>query len=118
MTGDYVGYCRPVVGCTCAGGCAGLFATAEACARGNGCWRLCGGLTADGSPGCLDDEYCSYEGATACGADDSTGLCRRRPTECPGPGGDPVCGCDGSEYTTGCHAMMAGTDVAMNGPCP
>lgn len=118
ITGDLVGYCRPVSGCTCAGDCAGLFPTAEACARGNACTRLCGGLTADGSPACLGDEYCSYEGVTACGGDDSTGLCRPRPTECPGPGGDPICGCDGSEYATGCHARMAGTDVAMNAPCP
>lgn len=118
ITGDDLGYCRAVVGCTCAGGCAGLFDSAEACARRNSCRRLCGGLTADGSPTCLGDEYCSYEGVAACGADDSTGLCLPRPTDCPGPGGDPICGCDGAEYATGCHARMAGTDVAMNAPCP
>jgi hypothetical protein len=111
------GGCWPISGCSCVGAdCASLAPTAEAClAEHASCDRFCGGLAE--VDGCLPNEYCDYPDGSFCGGDDSGGLCRARPTECPDPGGILVCGCDGNEYIGECAANLVGVDVASEGPC-
>jgi hypothetical protein len=65
---------------------------------------------------CSDLEYCDYEPSAICGADDQTGTCKARPTACDGTL-EPVCGCDGRNYTNACSAHAAGTAVASAGVC-
>ena len=77
----------------------------------------CGVLTCDGLCGgveCASDEYCAYSVPESCGGD---GMCRSRPSTCPGPD-MPVCGCDTISYRNECEAHMTGTDVAFPGDCP
>ena len=111
------GGCWSVTGCTCVGGdCGSLAATPEACLESHAsCARYCGGFAE--VAGCLPGEYCDYPEGSFCGGDDSAGICTPRPTECPDPGGIPVCGCDGVEYLADCSAYLAGTDVRSVGPC-
>jgi hypothetical protein len=115
-TGDF---CASISGCSCVGeDCDALYdSVAECVAAHPGCPRSCGGLTPFGSPRCLDTELCDYPDGSSCGGDDSTGVCRPRPTDCPEPGGVPVCGCDGVDYLTECTANLAGTDAASFGSC-
>jgi hypothetical protein len=75
---------------------------------------ICGGLA--GSV-CATDEWCDYpDSAVACGGDDSTGVCMKKPggcpTDCPG-----VCGCDGNFYCNACDASAAGVDIDPNVAC-
>ncbi len=74
----------------------------------------CGGIVA--RP-CAPSEYCDYPDASFCGGDDEEGTCRPRPTDCPDPGGNRVCGCNGQDYLGDCAAYMAGTDIAHQGSC-
>ncbi|MBX7191647.1 MAG: hypothetical protein K1X94_06300 [Sandaracinaceae bacterium] len=74
----------------------------------------CGGFA---GTTCAPTEYCDYPDGSYCGGDDSTGVCRPRPTECPDPGGVTVCGCDGTEYIGECSAYLVGVDVSAIGPC-
>lgn len=76
--------------------------------------HACGGL---GGASCGASEYCDYPDGSYCGGDDSTGICRPRPTGCPDPGGTPVCGCNGVDYLADCSAYMSGTDIAHAGRC-
>lgn len=76
--------------------------------------HLCGGIA--GIP-CASNEYCDFPDGSYCGGDDSQGVCRPRPTDCPEPGGVPVCGCDGVDYLGDCSAYMTGTDIAHLGSC-
>lgn len=109
--------CWPISGCSCVGtDCASLASTAEECIAAHlGCRRICGGFAE--AEGCLATEYCDYPDGSFCGGDDSTGVCTPRPTECPDPGGVPVCGCDGNEYLAECSAYLVGTDIRDLGPC-
>lgn len=84
------------------------------------------GLRSDASPAfcggfagitCDRGSYCDFPDGSFCGGDDSTGFCVARPTDCPAPGGVPVCGCDGRDYFNACTANFAGTDVAHFGAC-
>lgn len=111
------GACWPISGCSCEGAdCGALATTAEECIADHAsCDRLCGGLAE--VAGCGDDEYCDYPDGSFCGGDDSTGICRPRPTECSEPGGVPACGCDGVDYVFDCTAYLAGTDIREYGPC-
>lgn len=112
-------FCASISGCSCVGAdCDLLFETMDACvATFRTCPRSCGGLTPFGSPTCPDDEFCDYPEGSFCGGDDSQGRCTARPTDCPEPGGVPVCGCDGTDYLTECSANLAGTDAARFGSC-
>ncbi|MBN8610486.1 MAG: hypothetical protein J0L92_07880 [Deltaproteobacteria bacterium] len=109
--------CWSISGCSCEGeDCGALAATAEAClAEHARCDRSCGGFAEVG--GCFETEYCDYPDGSFCGGDDSTGVCRPRPTECLDPGGVPACGCDGVDYVFDCNAYLAGTDIRSYGPC-
>ena len=76
--------------------------------------HYCGGLL---DTPCAPNEYCDYPDGAACGATDASGVCRPRPTDCPEPGGVPVCGCDGTTYFGECSAQLAGIDVLHVGAC-
>jgi hypothetical protein len=51
-----------------------------------------------------------------CGEGSASGACTRRPDSCSGEV-DPVCGCDGVEYTNACQAAAIGIDVDERGGC-
>lgn len=109
--------CLRVSGCECIGAdCGSLFPSEASCtARYAHCpsGAACGGRT---GLLCPPDQFCDYED-DSCGAFDSTGTCRPRPTECLEPGGVPVCGCDGVEYWADCPANMGGVDRRNFGAC-
>jgi hypothetical protein len=79
-------------------------------------------LQACGSRGlepCGDEMYCDWSPASddmACGADDRPGVCRPIPHECTDEA-EPVCGCDGRDFTNPCRAAQHGIDVAYAGAC-
>jgi hypothetical protein len=115
--------------CTCADGTLGC--NTDRCLRDEAgeCgweWRecpasvSCGGLAPDGSPGCAENEFCSYTPEDICGAADATGTCTRRPAlaECDADESVDVevCGCDGVTYPSECHAWVSGTS-AIPGAC-
>lgn len=108
--------CVPVSGCECIGPeCSALFPSVEECdATFSACVRHCGtiaGLTCDGT------QWCDFGPEPyGCGAGDADGICRPRPTSCPGHV-DEVCGCDTITYSNDCHASAAGVDVAHRGAC-
>lgn len=108
--------CRTISGCTCVGAdCGSLYESVDACVAAHpSCPRSCGGW---GGEVCLAGELCDYPEGSFCGGDDSTGVCVPRPTECPEPGGVPVCGCDGRDYLTECTAHLSGVDVLRLGEC-
>jgi hypothetical protein len=96
--------------CTCLDG--GQWAcTDRACISGEPI--ACGGSRGDT---CTDDEYCAYEAGQSCGASDASGECAKRPEACDGVY-DPVCGCDGAEYSNACEAAASGTGVFSAGAC-
>jgi hypothetical protein len=113
-------YCGTLSGCSCVGAdCGALYADLTTCGQAHrSCPRVCGGLTPTGSPTCLADEFCDWASSEMCGATDAPGDCAPRPSDCPEPGGVPVCGCDGMEYLNECLANLAGTDAAVVGGCP
>ena len=76
--------------------------------------RFCGGIV---GATCLASEYCDYPFDSSCGGGDQQGICRPRPTECPDPGGDLVCGCDGHTYYGDCAAHFAGTSITRLQRC-
>jgi hypothetical protein len=78
--------------------------------------KYCGGW---GGGVCAFDEWCDYEasgGLSYCGADDGSGICRKRPVgcddDCPG-----TCGCDSNFYCNACLAHANGTDDAAFWGC-
>ena len=109
--------CSLIGGCRCVGAdCASLAGSAEECIAAHAtCERYCGGLAE--VDGCLPTELCDYPEGSFCGGDDSQGVCRARPLDCPDPGGVTMCGCDRNEYSGECAANFAGVDVARVGPC-
>ena len=80
--------------------------------------KTCGGLAGFM---CDDDEFCDYEPAAKCGIADQTGVCKKRPTDCPLGCPAPQfqkCGCDGELYCNECEAQSAGVDVSgKTGTC-
>lgn len=74
---------------------------------------ICGGI---GGLTCEADQFCDFPN-DQCGGDDSTGVCRTRPTDCPEPNADEVlCGCNFDTYGSECLANQAGQDVSLNDP--
>lgn len=75
--------------------------------------HLCGARGLEGD--CAEGLYCAYR--RNCGADDSGGICTKKPTGCRSKL-DPVCGCDNKTYGNACEANMASVTVAKPGKCP
>jgi len=73
----------------------------------------CGGIA---GIECSKGQWCDFPSDATCGMADVMGLCKPRPTACTEEF-DPVCGCDGVDYSNACQANMAGTDVAKAGKC-
>ncbi|MGZ5966138.1 MAG: hypothetical protein ACXWP4_00625 [Polyangiales bacterium] len=65
---------------------------------------------------CSSAEVCLFS-VGACGA--GTGTCVTRPSKgaCSSSPTDPVCGCDGNDYSNTCFALLSGTSVAKSGSC-
>ena len=61
---------------------------------------------------CADGAFCECEG-NRCGA----GMCLARPEVCPRHI-EPVCGCDGREYSNDCVRRAAGVCQLLAAPCP
>jgi hypothetical protein len=73
--------------------------------------HLCGGT--EGAT-CISGEFCKRpQGACE---PDAVGLCMEIPATCPAIL-DPVCGCDGTNYSSACVADGAGVTVANDGLC-
>lgn len=90
MTIDYTGECAPSSG------------------------KACGGIA---GTTCDATEYCDWGVIpSACGGDDATGVCKKRPTSCV-PTDGLYCGCDGKIYESPCAAALAGQGIRKNGPC-
>ena len=79
-----------------------------------------GGTVTDAGPGsCTSNADCPIRGAYCAHEDgmcDAVGRCEREPLTCPRII-DPVCGCDGVDYTNPCLAAQAGVSVASSGMC-
>jgi hypothetical protein len=73
---------------------------------------MCGGLA---GLMCEDTDYCDWSD-DSCGAVDTLGVCRPRPTECE-PAQDPVCACNGMPYGNPCEAAKVGFDVSDEASC-
>lgn len=76
--------------------------------------RGAGGDACRDDGGCGTDEYCKFD--WGCGGGYSAGACA--PTgglDCPD--GNAVCGCDGEDYDSACHAQEEGVNVDHYGPC-
>lgn len=70
----------------------------------------CGGFAGDT---CDRGQWCDYGG---CPSPDAVGSCAPRPEACPDIF-DPVCGCDGNTYSSGCQANAAGVNIRSRGAC-
>ncbi len=123
---DGTGVCRPrpascetngPVTCACNG--ESYPSACEAAQHGADVWggedlcpapTVCGGI---GGIACEADQFCDFPN-DQCGGDDSTGVCRPRPTDCPEPNADEaVCGCTfGDSFGSECLANQAGQDIA------
>jgi hypothetical protein len=66
-----------------------------------------------GGPSCATGDFCKRPDGT-CG--DVAGTCTPIPTSCPAVV-DPVCGCNGTTYSSACVADAAGVTVDGAGPC-
>jgi hypothetical protein len=75
---------------------------------------LCG---TRGAPVCGAGSFCAFPADADCGRADAPGSCAPRPEACILIF-DPVCGCDGQTYGSGCQAASAGVSVDFDGPCP
>ena len=62
---------------------------------------------------CSRTEYCQYAAPLSCGG---PGQCVARPGGCTRIL-DPVCGCDGNDYSNECVANRAGFDIDYRGRC-
>jgi hypothetical protein len=66
---------------------------------------------------CPEGYVCDYAQNT-CGVAGETGVCRKKPENCPiMPPCPMLCGCDGRVYCSECEAWAAGTDLGPNDAC-
>lgn len=65
---------------------------------------------------CARGEFCDLGGKAQCGRASEFGVCAVRPQACTLIY-DPVCGCDGNTYSSGCAAHGAGVGVDYAGAC-
>jgi hypothetical protein len=63
---------------------------------------------------CPADMYCQL--TDNCGGIDRNGICRPRPIQCKAES-KPVCGCDGSTYSSPCFAAAKGVSVKADRQC-
>jgi len=109
--------CTGISGCSCVGtDCSSLYMDPASCAAEH---AACTGTSCGGFIGatCSSGEYCDYPASgVSCGAADGSGACTARPAGCSRVL-DPVCGCDGVDYSNECIAHLNGTDVGSFGTC-
>jgi hypothetical protein len=109
----------PVCGCdgkTYGNDCEAFVAGVSIASRGECGTRPvgdCGGLL---GTECKDGYFCDYTLELMCGAGDQLGTCRVIPEFCT-EHLDPVCGCDGKDYSNSCEANANGTAAAYKGNC-
>jgi Kazal-type serine protease inhibitor-like protein len=74
---------------------------------------MCGGY-----PGvqCTEGSYCAIEKGQCKIIADVSGVCQKKPEVCTQQF-QPVCGCDGKNYSNPCVAAAAGVSVASDGEC-
>jgi hypothetical protein len=66
---------------------------------------------------CMPGSFCKWEKEGFCSASGvNAGICTKRPLSCDETF-EPVCSCDGKDYTNPCEANRAGTSVQRDGPC-
>ena len=92
-------------------------------AKSKGSWTkgLCKGEVGDTCGGfrgrtCKQGLFCKYEIKDMCGASDMTGTCSEYAEICPMVF-DPVCGCDGRNYSNQCSAWQHGISASYKGQC-
>jgi hypothetical protein len=135
IPGEFTGHCMPIPD-ECQGdadevcGCDGVTYDNECAmdmARAGVQFHDACDSTCTSNPDCGDDELCALDifaedSSDACDLSQG-GRCVNFSLICKaalqaGTVGDPVCGCDGQTYDTGCDAVMEGrTNVAHDGPC-
>jgi hypothetical protein len=70
-----------------------------------------------GLPECEDGSFCDFPEDVDCGRADGAGTCRAITDVACGEIWNPVCGCDGTTYSTSCHAYQAGMSIDHDGAC-
>jgi hypothetical protein len=110
----------PVCGCDgqtydnfCFAAGAGTSVASDGPCGGQGEDEVCGGFL---GLQCADGLFCSYDESAICGADDQSGTCQVKPELCIQVF-DPVCGCDGQEYSNECMANAAGVSALNKAGC-
>jgi len=73
---------------------------------------LCAGSVCSKNADCSADTFCDVPG---CGA--TSGTCQRVPVASDCTGAAPVCGCDGTTYSSACMANLRSVSVLHDGPC-